>query len=65
MACHKRQQRQTRAHAYRRTASPRLGVEFVKRPQDGKMKGLAFVKDPDGYWIEILNPEASSNFGSG
>ncbi|GBF96494.1 lactoylglutathione lyase [Raphidocelis subcapitata] len=43
----------------------KLGVEFVKRPQDGKMKGLAFVKDPDGYWIEILNPEASSNFGSG
>ena len=23
--------------------------------QDGKMKGLAFVKDPDGYWIEILS----------
>jgi len=20
------------------------------------MKGLAFVQDPDGYWIEILNP---------
>lgn len=35
-----------------------LGVEFVKRPQDGKMKGLAFIKDPDGYWIEIL--EATS-----
>lgn len=36
-----------------------LGVEFVKRLDDGKMKGLAFVKDPDGYWIEILNPAAS------
>ena len=22
----------------------------------GSMKGLAFIKDPDGYWIEILNP---------
>jgi len=33
----------------------KLGVEFVKKPQDGKMKGLAFVKDPDGYWIEIFN----------
>lgn len=22
----------------------RLGVEFVKRPNDGKMKGLAFIK---------------------
>ncbi len=31
------------------------GVEFVKRPQDGSMKGLAFIKDPDGYWIEILS----------
>lgn len=25
----------------------------------GKMKGLAFIKDPDGYWIEVLNPNAS------
>jgi len=32
-----------------------LGVEFVKRPADGSMKGLAFIKDPDGSWIEILN----------
>ncbi len=32
-----------------------LGVPFVKRPDDGSMKGLAFVKDPDGYWIEILS----------
>ncbi len=31
-----------------------LGVTFVKRPDDGNMKGLAFIKDPDGYWIEIL-----------
>ncbi|XP_014251834.1 lactoylglutathione lyase [Cimex lectularius] len=33
----------------------KLGVEFVKKPQEGKMKGLAFIKDPDGYWIEIFN----------
>lgn len=33
-----------------------LNVPFVKKPNDGKMKGLAFVTDPDGYWIEILNP---------
>lgn len=32
-----------------------LGVEFVKRPGEGKMKGIAFIKDPDGYWIEILS----------
>lgn len=30
-------------------------VEFVKKPDDGSMKGLAFIKDPDGYWIEILS----------
>jgi lactoylglutathione lyase len=35
----------------------RLGVEFVKRPDQGSMKGLAFIKDPDGYWIEILSPD--------
>ena len=33
------------------------GVEFVKRPDDGQMKGLAFIKDPDGYWIEILSSQ--------
>uniref|UniRef100_A0A1I8FFV4 Glyoxalase domain-containing protein n=1 Tax=Macrostomum lignano TaxID=282301 RepID=A0A1I8FFV4_9PLAT len=29
--------------------------EVRKKPDDGKMKGLAFILDPDGYWIEILN----------
>lgn len=32
-----------------------LGVPFKKRPQDGKMKDIAFIIDPDGYWIEILS----------
>ncbi|KMZ58017.1 Lactoylglutathione lyase [Zostera marina] len=32
-----------------------LGVEFVKKPDAGKMKGIAFIKDPDGYWIEIFD----------
>jgi hypothetical protein len=31
------------------------GVEFQKSPNSGGMKGLAFVKDPDGYWIEIIH----------
>ena len=31
-------------------------VEFVKRPEDGKMKDIAFIRDPDGYWIEIVEP---------
>lgn len=33
-----------------------LDVPFVKRPDDGSMKGLAFIQDPDGYWIEVLSP---------
>lgn len=33
-----------------------MGVEFVKKPNDGKMKGIAFIQDPDGYWIEIFTP---------
>lgn len=37
------------------TRFEQLGVEFVKHPDDGKMKGIAFIKDPDGYWIEILS----------
>jgi lactoylglutathione lyase len=32
-----------------------MDVEFVKRPDEGAMKGLAFIKDPDGYWIEIVS----------
>jgi lactoylglutathione lyase len=34
-----------------------LGVEFKKKPNEGGMKGIAFIKDPDGYWIEIFTPE--------
>jgi len=30
------------------------GYSFVKKPNDGKMKGLAFARDPDGYWVEII-----------
>ncbi|TPX71934.1 lactoylglutathione lyase [Spizellomyces sp. 'palustris'] len=30
------------------------GVNFLKKPNDGRMKNIAFVTDPDGYWIEIL-----------
>ncbi len=34
-----------------------LGVPFIKKPDGGSMKGLAFIQDPDGYWIEIFNPK--------
>ncbi|XP_026192185.1 lactoylglutathione lyase [Cyclospora cayetanensis] len=35
------------------------GVKFRKRPQDGKMRGIAFVLDPDGYSVELINREVS------
>ena len=43
----------------------KLGVEYVKRPDDGNMKGLAFIKDPDGYWIEILSPTGLAKITAG
>eukprot|EP01013_Petalomonas_cantuscygni_P034266 TRINITY_DN61788_c0_g1_i1.p1 TRINITY_DN61788_c0_g1~~TRINITY_DN61788_c0_g1_i1.p1 ORF type:complete len:359 (-),score=65.19 TRINITY_DN61788_c0_g1_i1:535-1611(-) len=30
------------------------GVKFRKLPNEGRMKGLAFALDPDGYWIEVV-----------
>merc|ERR1719387_287584 len=33
------------------------GVKFQKKPDEGRMKGLAFALDPDGYWIEIVRRE--------
>ncbi len=38
-------------------------VPFVKRPEQGKMRDVAFVKDPDGYWIEIIEPARLKNLG--
>lgn len=32
----------------------KAGVKFQKRPNEGRMRGLAFALDPDGYWIEIV-----------
>lgn len=34
----------------------RLGVAFQKRLTDGRMREIAFIKDPDGYWVEIIQP---------
>jgi lactoylglutathione lyase len=33
-----------------------LGVAFQKRLSDGQMRDIAFIKDPDGYWIELIQP---------
>lgn len=30
------------------------GCTFQKKPDEGRMKGLAFVHDADGYWVEIV-----------
>ena len=30
------------------------GYGFAKRPEDGRMNNLAFVLDPDGYWVEVV-----------
>ena len=38
-------------------------VEFVKRPDEGGLKDIAFVKDIDGYWIEILEPARLTGLG--
>jgi lactoylglutathione lyase len=38
----------------------RLGVPFKKRLTDGKMKNIAFILDPDGYWIEVVRLGALS-----
>ncbi|KAK7056624.1 Lactoylglutathione lyase [Paramarasmius palmivorus] len=31
-----------------------LGVTFKKKPSEGKMRHIAFILDPDGYWIEVV-----------
>ncbi|CAB5691940.1 Lactoylglutathione lyase [Delftia tsuruhatensis] len=41
----------------------RNGVPFVKRPQEGKIRDVAFIKDPDGYWIEVLEPQRMLHLG--
>lgn len=38
-------------------------VEYIKRPDQGKMKDVAFVKDVDGYWIEIVEAARLGKLG--
>lgn len=33
------------------------GVNWKKRLTDGRMKNVAFVLDPDNYWIEVIQNE--------
>ncbi len=39
------------------------GVKFVKRPEAGSMKDIAFIEDPDGYWIEVVEPGKLTGLG--
>lgn len=32
------------------------GVNWKKRLTDGRMKNVAFLLDPDGYWVEVSFP---------
>ncbi|KAI0009224.1 lactoylglutathione lyase [Xylariaceae sp. FL0662B] len=34
-----------------------LNVNWKKRLTDGRMKNVAFLLDPDGYWVEIVQNE--------
>lgn len=36
------------------------GVTWKKKLTDGRMKNIAFVLDPDGYWIEVVQNERFS-----
>ncbi|KAL6767056.1 hypothetical protein ACKKBG_A38405 [Auxenochlorella protothecoides x Auxenochlorella symbiontica] len=40
----------------------KLGVPFKKKPDAGSMKNIAFITDPDGYWIEILEAGNTRDF---
>lgn len=41
----------------------RHGVSYVKRPEQGKMRDVAFIRDADGYWIEIVEAARTSQLG--
>ncbi|KAA8904879.1 Glyoxalase/Bleomycin resistance protein/Dihydroxybiphenyl dioxygenase [Sphaerosporella brunnea] len=42
-----------------------LQVNWKKRLTDGRMKTVAFILDPDDYWIEILQNEGLKKSGAG
>ncbi|KAG7286554.1 hypothetical protein NEMBOFW57_008865 [Staphylotrichum longicolle] len=37
-----------------------LNVNWKKRLTDGRMKNVAFILDPDGYWVELVQNERLS-----
>ena len=35
-----------------------LNVNWKKRLTDGRMKDIAFILDPDDYWIEVVQNQS-------
>lgn len=42
----------------------KAGVAFKKKPNEGRMPGIAFAYDPDGYWVEILKRNESNKISN-
>jgi lactoylglutathione lyase len=40
------------------------GYRFKKKPDEGRMKGLAFVYDADGYWVELVKRGENSGIAN-
>lgn len=40
-----------------------MEVPFIKRPDAGKLQGIAFIQDPDGYWVEIVQADMMERQG--
>jgi len=40
------------------TRLERAGYRFQKKLTDGSMRHIAFVLDPDGYWVELIGQRA-------
>jgi len=41
----------------------KLGVKFQKKPSEGTMRHIAFILDPDNYWIEVIARSGASTSG--
>ena len=35
------------------------GVEFKKKEEEGGMRNIAFAYDPNGYWVELVDRQAT------
>lgn len=40
------------------------GVQFKKKLSDGRQKNIAFVLDPNGYWIELVEHKKNHQIGA-